>query len=728
MKSTFTLLLSLLLALACAPAKDMSPQPEPTPENVAATPEPLAQTIDEAKMLLRSGRLEAFERGARVLSASPDLETRRQALALLGLHYVDGDRFEEAIPVLTEASGLDADVAPFLNLRLIDAYSRLGNAADAARVASEIIAVVPRSSAATVARIRLPGLYAAAGDAAATDAAWREIATLPIDEMNESDLAGLAETLAEKNRVDLANSIRMRLLTEYTGGRHIEKTYAALTGEATSPIHTLTEKDAVDLASRLARANRYDQALDLLDRTKRRSAGAAMSDAYRATRIRALFNSRHYGELLDETSKIKIDDPALLLLRARAAWRHDRPEEFLAILSAIERRFPASREAADAKVLRAKYYVTDETDLGTSIENLQAAIDRGAAGNDGENVWTLGFTQFLAERDDQALATFARYNAAYPDGDYKMNSLFWSAKIHERRKQMAERDATLRQLIAEYPYNYYSYRAKEILGLDPLAQLPASPAKFPDIEADVASVTDPRLATVRALAKIDLHRDAAREMKLIAADYAENLGLAFMLATLYVEGGEPFRANGLLQRRFRQFVRHGGSGITPRFWRILYPLNYFETIRKEAERRQLDPYLVASIIRQESGFEPTVVSSAGAVGLMQIMPGEAAMIASSAGIGGMTREQLFDPETNIAMGAAEYAQKLQRMGGDHILAIAAYNAGEEAVGRWLAQTPRQDVDVFVESIPYAETRLYVKSVNRNRYEYRRIYDSSPGSE
>ena len=109
---------------------------------------------------------------------------------------------------------------------------------------------------------------------------------------------------------------------------------------------------------------------------------------------------------------------------------------------------------------------------------------------------------------------------------------------------------------------------------------------------------------------------------------------------------------------------------------------------------------------------------------MQIMPHEAARIASVAGIEGMTRERLFDPQENIAVGAAEYSQKLASMKGNPTLAIAAYNAGEGPVGRWLARTGINDLDLFVESIPYAETRLYVKTVTRNRFEYRRIYESS----
>ena len=305
------------------------------------------------------------------------------------------------------------------------------------------------------------------------------------------------------------------------------------------------------------------------------------------------------------------------------------------------------------------------------------------------------------------------------------NSLFWSGKIYERRGERAERDAAWHDLESKYPYSWFSYRARELSGEATVAPADVPNGNvFPDLEGQLTSLSDPRLVSVRELASIGLHRDAVREMKLIAAAYPDNLGVQFMLADLYVQGGEPFKANGVLQRKFRQFVRHGGTNVPHRFWEILFPLNYFDIIKAEAERRQIDPYLIASIIRQESGFEPTTVSNAGAIGIMQIMPAEAEHIALLSALPPPTREELFDPKVNIAIGVAEYSQKLSVLNSNPILAIAAYNAGTETVGKWIAQSPVGDVDLFVETIPYAETRLYVKSVSRNRFEYRRIYESS----
>jgi soluble lytic murein transglycosylase len=632
----------------------------------------------------------------------------RKTLARQALQLVKEKRWDEAVPALTEAAKQYPEVAPFLRLRVIEAELARGNAQAAANAANEIISLGD-TTATTVARLQLPAIYAQLGDRAATEDALQRAMTIPIDELTELGYVQLANALASAGRVDLATNVRMRLLNSYPQGRYTEQTYGHLRAE----IEKLPNAEALALASKLARVDRYDQALEILNRL-----GSA--EEARATRIRALFNSRNYTQLLDETKDVALNDPALLLLRARAAWRDDKPQDMLAMLDRLEKEFPASREALEVKVIRAKYYVTDEIDYQKSLDNLTKAVNAGMAGSDGENVWNIGYTHVLAGNDEEALRAFDRYIAAYPDGDWKTNSLFWSAKILDKLGRAAERDAKARQIVEEYPTSYYAYRAKELWNVAPVAR---PTAVFPDIDAELAKITEPRFATVRELLEIDLARDATREMKVLAAKYNDNDAVQYMLADVYVRGGEPFKANTLLQRRFRQFIRHGGTNIPPNFWKVLYPLAYWETIRTEAQRNNLDPYLVASIIRQESGFEPSTVSNAGAVGLMQIMPQEASRIAAGAGLPDVTRQQLFDPVTNIAIGAAEYSQKLAAANGNHVLAIAGYNAGPEAVADWVARTPVEDLDRFIESIPFAETRLYVKTVTRNRHEYRRIYET-----
>ena len=722
-------LLACALLVGCgktAPVVTATPPPAPAATPVAVA-DPLPSTIDEARSLLRNGQKDAYERGLQALSQSVDSERHRRALALLGLYYFDEKRWDDAFKYLSQAANANPAIASYLRLRLIDVEVARGNVANAATIALQIMSGDPDSSAATLARLRLPALVAqtASVELPTVDAAFADAARVPVDAFSADGFASLAADLEKAGRQDLALIIRMRLLTEYRGGRYAEAAYRSVATATPSPLDELTFDQTLTLATDLAAADRYDQALDLFDRIAKRFPFESKADAYKSARFRALFNSRHYDQLLKESAAEKLTAP-VILLRARAAWRQNKRDVFLKGLDEIDKKWPKSPEAVQVKLLRAKYYVTDETDYDKSVANLSGAINAGAFGNEGENLWTLAFTYILAGRDAEALTTLDQYIAKYPDSDYTMNALFWSGKVLDRLGRRQEADAKFSALIAQYPFNYFAYRARELR--PELALTPSTTTlNFPDLDAQLASVNDPRLAAVDELEAIGLTRDASREMKRIAAAYPDNFGVTFKLADIYVHGGEPAAANGILQRRFRDYIRHGGQNVPMRFWQILYPLNYWEAIRTEAAKQNVDPYLIASIIRQESGFEPTVVSNAGAVGLMQIMPYEADRIAGWAGISDITREKLFNPVTNITVGAAEYAHKVVSTGNNPILAIAAYNAGEDAVGRWIAHTPIDDVDLFVESIPYAETRLYVKSVMRNRFEYRRIYEGSISS-
>ena len=711
MKSKWFLLFGVAIGLSScgrstAPPASRAAAPE------AAPPETLPLTIEDVRALRTAGRLNEYERALRALTLSSDRQTRGRAAALLALSYLEQKRAADAAPLLARAAADDPSVAPWMWLRAGDADSL-----------RRVLATAPSSTAATTAKLRLAAIDSTL--ATSTNA-------IRIDELSEEEFVRSASALAAAGNTDAATAIRLRLLTDYTHGRFTEQTYDYIARLNPSPLDTMTRQQTLDLAKKLGNSQRFDQALDLLERFARRAPTETTAAEYRDLRMRSLFSSRNYDQLLTEFEDKSLRDAGSILTRARAAWRADRIIEFHSALDRIEKEFPNSSEATEAKVLRAKYHTVDEPKLDVAIGNLQQAIAAGNYGNDGENLWTLGWTYLLANRFDEALATFADYKKRFADGDYLSNSLFWSGKIYNRLGRIAERDAVLDELEATYPYNYFSYRSRILRGKPPVAPSEiANGNVFPDLEAEVARVSDPRLDAVRELAWLGLYRDAIAEMKAVVAAYPENSGLAFMLADLYVQGGEPFRANTLIQRRFREFVRHGGIGIPHRMWEILYPLSYWDVIQNEGGRRNVDPYLIASIIRQESGFEPTTVSNAGAVGIMQIMPNEASRIAGAAGLETPTRAQLFDPRVNIAVGAAEFAQKRAAMNGNDILAIAAYNAGEDAVGRWLAATPLDDGDLFVESIPFNETRLYVKTVTRNRFEYRRIYEngqtaSAPG--
>jgi soluble lytic murein transglycosylase len=159
---------------------------------------------------------------------------------------------------------------------------------------------------------------------------------------------------------------------------------------------------------------------------------------------------------------------------------------------------------------------------------------------------------------------------------------------------------------------------------------------------------------------------------------------------------------------------------------MLYPKPFWEDVQQQAQATALDPYLVLSIMRQESAFATTAVSSAGARGLMQLMPATAQLVSQRLHLGKVTDAMLEQPQLNIRLGTHYFASMLQRYQGDTVLALAAYNAGPGRADRWRKEWPNLPQDEFIERIPFNETRLYVKLILRNMMNYERLYTAVPG--
>jgi soluble lytic murein transglycosylase len=157
---------------------------------------------------------------------------------------------------------------------------------------------------------------------------------------------------------------------------------------------------------------------------------------------------------------------------------------------------------------------------------------------------------------------------------------------------------------------------------------------------------------------------------------------------------------------------------------ITLPLRHEDIIRQQAREKGLDPALIAAVIYAESHFRDGQTSSAGALGLMQLTPRTAHDIARKSGGTAFVVGDLATPQVNISYGAYYLRYLLNRYGGNEALALAAYNAGEGNVDRWIVQARGRDRDLTIAAIPYAETRGYVRRVEAAERQYRRSYGSA----
>jgi soluble lytic murein transglycosylase len=162
-------------------------------------------------------------------------------------------------------------------------------------------------------------------------------------------------------------------------------------------------------------------------------------------------------------------------------------------------------------------------------------------------------------------------------------------------------------------------------------------------------------------------------------------------------------------------------------WALLFPLPWWDQLKKQATAAKVDPYLVAGLIRQESEFDPRAHSRSNARGLMQLLPSTARIMARKVPDPKARRYQLaslFTPDINLVYGTFYLKQVLDQFGGTAEYALAGYNAGENRVVQWLQNGPFEEPAEFVESIPFTETRDYVQAVLRNAALYRALYSNA----
>jgi soluble lytic murein transglycosylase len=174
-----------------------------------------------------------------------------------------------------------------------------------------------------------------------------------------------------------------------------------------------------------------------------------------------------------------------------------------------------------------------------------------------------------------------------------------------------------------------------------------------------------------------------------------------------------------MRRAYPQFMAAGGEDLPREVLTVIFPIAYWDLIRRYSEANGLDPYFVAALIAQESTFVADVRSAANAYGLMQLLPSTARSYARKLKLRYSSR-LLTDPEANIRMGTAYLADKLRQFGDLHLV-LASYNAGEGAVRRWQSERPGLETEEFIDDIPYPETQLYVKKILGTAEDNRRIY-------
>ena len=327
-----------------------------------------------------------------------------------------------------------------------------------------------------------------------------------------------------------------------------------------------------------------------------------------------------------------------------------------------------------------------------------------------------GFDKLLKYADP---GMFRGLDKGFQDSDdFRPAALYWLAETERQLGNYDSRGSALKQLVERFPMDFYAMVARVEMSTQPLDFLePQAIQESTPRKWGLGDVDRMRINRAEKLISIGFLEMGMKELSQVTQDSGEE-SFSFYLAQLYKKAGGYQRAIGLSWGISRK-NRH--SSISPSLAEILFPKPYVEKAKQESSQYKLSPYLVMGLMRQESAFNKKVVSSAQAIGLMQLLPSTATRVARSMGTSLTDRDDLKKPAVNIQLGVKYLSGLLSDFEDNIVFALASYNAGPNRVKQWMEIRSDLKPLEFMESIPYKETRNYVKKVLRNYVIYKTLY-------
>jgi len=441
-----------------------------------------------------------------------------------------------------------------------------------------------------------------------------------------------------------------------------------------------------------------------------------------------------WGQAYLELAKTQVDQDSISL--AKNTYRNfaaENPNHLLA----PEALWRAGRLDLDGDLL---------SEARANLNNLAATHPTSEYADDA--LYWAGRAAFLMEDYDSAIDDWQKLVNTYPTSDLASFGAYWQAKTLMMLGHNDEALAILKPL-SHRTLDYYGRRAQDLLDGIPAyhttvsLKLPA-PTELATEQAaadtwlaewlGLANASD--LSNLSAqiqgdlafqrgneLLTLGLREEALAEFETVKDNWWDNPLALYQLSIFFSEKGLG-RLSILTAGRLISLSPAGVPEDTPHFiQRLFYPVHFPDLILAEAENYGIDPTLMLALIRQESLFEPSAHSSAGARGLMQVMPATGDYIAERSDlVENFNPDQLWRPYVSIKFGAWYINQQLGMFDDNAFAALAAYNAGPGNVLEWIKES--DDLDIFVEAIPFWESRLYVRNVYVNLSAYRHLYGTS----
>ena len=413
---------------------------------------------------------------------------------------------------------------------------------------------------------------------------------------------------------------------------------------------------------------------------------------------------------------------------AEIARSSNNDDDFLRILGDLRQAAPTSQWLEQALLSAGNIYLLRK-DYDRAIDCYRELQQRFPNGSRSPYAhWKAAWLSLRQGRNAEARQAFEQQIALYPASAEVPAALYWRARLAEEDNDFPTARAYYQKISERFRNFYYGELARERLMRikvddDPphLALLDRVPPikSGGKVEEDELPTDNLRFQKAQLLANGALLDFAARELQ-AAGNEEHGNWVPSETARLYQEAGRYDVAIETLKRAVPDYFAMDLGSLPREYWQALFPKPFWPDLKKYSSQNALDAYLVASLIRQESEFNPAAVSRKNAVGLMQLLPKVGRGVAKQEKLKRFSPQQLFTPAVNLQLGTRYFRTMVDKFGAFEY-ALAAYNAGSDRVDDWLGAGKYRDPQEFVESIPFTETREYVQAILRNANVYRQLY-------
>lgn len=543
------------------------------------------------------------------------------------------------------------------------------------------------------------------------------------------------EALGEKAR---AAALYQRVWCLYPLSAQAAEAAAALDALSRDPELALSPPPddlRAERAERLARGGKLVEARQEWQALAREAASAAMRERAAVRAAATFYLERRTREALAALQALRpsnAEADAERLHYMVLCWRRlDDADSMMAALEEARRRAPASEWTLKSLIQAANHFLVRNEPARYSPLFRACADSFPEAPEAAGCHWKALWPAWL-ERRSEAADLLREHLRRHPASEKAAAALYFLGKMEEEKGNSSAAQVFFHELRSRFPNNFYSTiapsRPQASAGDDPgaaAARRFLASLRWPERPRNADFTADQeaqwRIQRARILAAEDLGTWAEIELRFGVRNGASRYALALELATIASRRGAWGAAIRHIRGSVPDYLWLPREAAPRRFWELAFPFPYRSSIEHHARRHGLDPLLVAALIRQESEFDPDAVSSAGAIGLMQVMPATGRQLGRTLKLGTVTRHSLQRPATNLAIGTYYLARLLERHQGRVEAALAAYNAGPTRVPIWLGWGDYREPAEFTETIPLAQTREYVQLILRNLEIYRWLY-------